>query len=180
MHKLSLFSRAALIVAAQSLASAAPASAQPREYGFAEIAADMAFGFCPLFLAGQFPLTSPELAARGFAAEIQKQANSRVGELQVVSVKRAEGEITFGGAPAKVCTVVIMGSGRDAALAHLREAMSYGGLDFKPVAHNGPQIEGLTVEAFKAPIEGQFLNLQLIRGGGPTPMVMAQMYVTEE
>ena len=180
MDKRSLFTRAALLAAVASLAAAAPAGAQPREYGFSEIAADMAFGFCPLFLADEFPLTSPELGERGFATAIQKQANPRFGELQTVSVKRAEGEIGFGGSPGKFCSVVIMGTGRDAALAHLREAMSYTGLDFKPAAQNGPQIEGITVEAFKASVEGQFLNLQLIRAGGPTPMVMAQMFVTEE
>jgi hypothetical protein len=180
MHKLGFFTRAALLAAAASLAPASSAAAQPRQDGFSEIAADMAFGFCPLFLADEFPLTSPELGERGFATAIQKQANPRFGELQTVSLKRAEGEIGFGGSPGKFCSVVIMGTGRDAALAHLREAMSYTGLDFKPAAQNGPQIEGITVEAFKASVEGQFLNLQLIRAGGPTPMVMAQMFVTEE
>jgi hypothetical protein len=57
--------------------------------------------------------------------------------------------------------------------------MQMTGLDFKP-APSAAAPAGITIETFKAPVEGQFLNVQLIQGGGPTPMVSAQLYATEE
>jgi hypothetical protein len=158
---------------------AAPVSAQ-REYKFDEIAADAAYGLCPLFLAGQFPLSSPQLAERGFGSAVQKQSHPRFGELQMVAVTRAEGEIAFGGAPGQVCMVVVTGAGRDAALARLRETMSFMGLPFEPVPHQGRQLEGVTVDTFKAPVEKQFLNVQLIQSKGPTPSVSAQLFATNQ
>lgn len=175
MGSLTSFAGAALALALL----AAPAAAQ-RDYKFDEIAADAAYGLCPLFLAGQFPLNAPQLAERGFAPTVQKQTHPRFGELQIVTVKRAEGEIAFGGAPGQVCMVVVMGPGRDSALVRLRETMSFMGLPFASVAHQGPQIAGVTVDAFKAPVEGQFLNVQLIQAAGPTPSVMAQLFATNE
>ena len=48
----------------------AAAAAQVREQPIDEVAADLAYGFCPLFLAGQFSLTGPELAQRGFGKTV--------------------------------------------------------------------------------------------------------------
>jgi hypothetical protein len=158
---------------------AAPASAQ-RDYKFDEIAADAAYGLCPLFLAGQFPLTSPQLAERGFGSAVHKKSHPRFGELQIVAVKRAEGEIAFGGAPGQVCMVVVTGPGRDTALARLRETMSFMGLPFKPVPHQGPQLAGVSVDTFRAPVERQFLTVQLIQATGPTPSVSAQLFATNQ
>jgi hypothetical protein len=180
MHAPSHFARAATAAAAAALTLSAPAAAQPRQYGFAEIAADLAYGFCPLFLANQFALDAPQLAERGFAKTVHKQPSPRFGELQLVSVTRAEGEIGFGGVPGQVCTVIVMGSGRADALAHLRKTMPYMGLPFAPAPVPDPKTEGVTVEAFKAPVENQFLNVQLIEAAAPTPMVMAQMFATNE
>ena len=168
-----------LLAAACAVLLPAAAGAQAREYSAEEIASDLAYGFCPLFLAGQFPLTSPQLAERGFGPAIQKQPHPRVGEMSLVSAKRADGEIAFGGAQGKVCTVVVMGEKRDAALAKLRETMSWTGLNFEPTPHTGPQIPGVSVETFKAPVEGQFLHVQLIQASGPTPMVSVQLFATE-
>jgi hypothetical protein len=159
--------------------AAAPASAQ-REYKFDEIAADAAYGLCPLFLAGQFALDAPQLAERGFGTAVHEQTNPRFGEIKLVTVKRAEGEIGFGGAAGKVCMVVVTGAGRDAALGRLRDTMSYTGLSFAAVAHRGAQSSGVTVEAFKAPVEAQFLNVQLVKAEGPPPAVVAQLFATDE
>ena len=166
--------------AALAVASLATSASGQRTYKFDEIAADAAYGLCPLFLAAQFPLTSPQLAERGFGTTVQKQTHPRFGELQTVTVKRAEGEIAFGGAPGQVCMVVVVGPGRDAALVRLRESMSFMGLPFKPVPHQGPQIAGVAVDTFKAPVQGQFLNVQLIRAAGPPPSVMAQLFATNQ
>ncbi|HEU0135390.1 MAG TPA: hypothetical protein VFR28_11255, partial [Allosphingosinicella sp.] len=103
-------------------ASAAPAAAQVREQPIGEIAADLAYGFCPLFLAGQFSLTGPELAQRGFGKTIVKQPHPRVGEMSLVGAKLPDGQIQFGGASGKACTVIVSApkSTRAAVLAKLR------------------------------------------------------------
>lgn len=164
-------------VAGCALLLAPAASAQPREYEVAEIAGDLAYGFCPLYLANIFPLDSPQLAERGFSPKVAKQAHPRFGELQMVSARRADGEIAFGGVAGKICTVVVTGDKRSAALAKLREAMSWGGLDFKPTPNTGATLPGVTVETFKAPVDGQMLYLQLIEASvGPAPSVVAQLF----
>jgi hypothetical protein len=169
---------AAAITSALLLPSGA--SAQPREYSVEEIAGDLAYGFCPLFLANSFSLTAPELAERGFSPAIAKQQNPRFGQIEVVTAKRADGEIAFGGAAGKVCTVVVGGDKRGAALAKLREAMSWTGLDFKPAPPVGAKLPGVTIETFKAPVAGQMLVLQLVEAGAPTPSVIAQLFATQE
>ncbi|HEX8224376.1 MAG TPA: hypothetical protein VF605_11225 [Allosphingosinicella sp.] len=168
--------RLRLTAAACALLLAPSASAQPRTYDVAEIAGDLAYGFCPLFLANAFPLTDPRLAERGFSAAVAKQPNARFGELQMVNAKRADGEVAFGGVPGRICTVVIVGDKRSAALARLREAKAWTGLDFKPAPHTGAKLPGVTVETFKAPVDGQVLVLQLIEAGGATPSVSAQLF----
>lgn len=169
--------RSLVIAAAWSALLLPPsASAQPRTYEVAEIAGDLAYGFCPLFLANAFALDDPRLAERGFSPAVAKQANPRFGELRMVSAKRPDGEIAFGGVAGRVCTVVVTGDKRAAALARLRESMSWTGLDFKPAPHTGAKLPGVTVETFKAPVDGQMLVVQLIEAGGATPSVSAQLF----
>ena len=170
--------RPALVSAAASvlLLAATGLEAQPRTYEVAEIAGDLAYGFCPLFLANAFPLDDPRLAERGFSPAIARQANPRFGGLQMVNAKRADGEVAFGGVPGRICTVVVTGEKRGEALAKLREAMSWTGLDFKPAPHTGAKLPGVTVETFKAPVDGQMLVLQLIEAGGAVPSVSAQLF----
>jgi hypothetical protein len=155
-------------------------SAQEREFSIEEIAADLAYGFCPLFLAGQFSLTGPELAERGFGTTIAKQPHPRVGEMSLVSAKRADGEVAFGGASGKACTVIVTGPKREAVLARLRDNMAFTGLPFEPTANVGPELPGVTVETFKAPIEAQMLYVQLAQTGGPQPAVAAQLFAMDK
>jgi hypothetical protein len=168
-------------LAALSLLLASTAgAAQAREFAIDEIAADLAYGFCPLFLAGQFPLTSPELAERGFGPKIVKQPNPRVGEMSLVSAVRPDGEVAFGGASGKACTVIVSGPKREAVLARLRDNMSYMGLDFQPTANIGAELPGARVETFRAPVEGQILYLQLIQASAPQPTVVAQLFAMDK
>ena len=172
--------RIPLLAVAASLLLPAAAPAQQRAYAFEEIASDLAYGFCPLFLANQFSLTAPELAERGFGKEIRKQPDARFGEIELVMLARADGQIGFGGAPGKFCTIVIVGEKRDATLSRLRSAMTLTGLDFKSTPPPEPEVPGVSVETFKAPVEGQTLFVQLIRKEGPTPMLVAQLFAMEE
>lgn len=117
-----------------------------------EEAADLAYGYCPLYLAGRFSLTGPLLESYGFGKTIQKQPHPRVGEMEMVTSKRSDGELAFGGAAGKACTVVVSGPQREAALARLRTSMAFMGLDMKPAANPGPDVTGVAVETFKAPM----------------------------
>ena len=179
--------RLALIVA---LAIAAPAAAQPgttsllRQQPIDEIAADLAYGFCPLFLAGQFSLTGPELEQRGFGNTVSKHPHPRVGEMSLVGAKLPDGQIQFGGAAGKACTVIVSATKptRGTVLARLRSHMAFMGLDFKP-ANLGPSVPalaGATIETFRAPVEKQFLYLQHIQTDGPAGVVVAQLFATDQ
>jgi hypothetical protein len=171
----------AFALAAVGLLASPAAAAQERVVPLAEIASDLAYGYCPLFLAGQFPLTgNPKLTAFGFGSVIEKRQDARFGEYQTVTLKRADGEVAFGGASGKACSVVIAGAQRQAALAKLRETMSWMGLDFKPVPNAAAAPAGVTVETFRAPVDAQFLNVQLIQIAGATPAVVAQLYATDK
>jgi hypothetical protein len=169
------------LAAAFLLPSAAPAQpkpgqAQPPQGDLAEIASDLAYGVCPLFLAGRFPLTAPVLAQQGFGTAIQKRSHPSFGELQMVVARRNDGEIGFGGAAGKVCVVVATGGKREAALAKLRGNMFATGFAFEPVPHSGPEFPDMTVETFRAPVKDQAIYLQLIQARGATPSVTAQIF----
>lgn len=174
----------ALLTSAMAVAVAsAPARSQVREQPIDEVAADLAYGFCPLFLAGQLSLTGPELAERGFAKTIARQPHPRVGEMSLVEARLPEGRIAFGGAAGKACTVIVDApKARTAVLARLRSNMAFMGLDFKPAASPGPSVPSLagsTVETYRAPVEKQFLYLQHIQMPGPAGPVAAQLFATD-
>jgi hypothetical protein len=145
-----------------------------------EVAADLAYGLCPLFLAGALPLTSSELTDRGFSATVSKQPHPRFGELSMVGAKRPDGDIGFGGAPGKVCTVAVQGPRLPAVLARLKSAMALMGLHFTPARNLTPDVPGISVQTFSAPVDKQILYLQLIDAGGPKPAVLAQLFVMDK
>jgi hypothetical protein len=103
--------------------------------------------------------------------------------MSLVRAKRPDGEIAFGGAAGKACTVIVTSRSRAAVLARLKANMSFMGLDFKPAPNPGPSVSvpDATIETFKAPAEAQFLYVQLIQMGGPagTGPIAAQLFVTE-
>jgi hypothetical protein len=145
-----------------------------------EVAADLAYGLCPLFLAGQLPLTSSELGDRGFSSTIHKSAHPRFGEMSIVEAKRPDGELGFGGVSGKVCTVVVQSAKHAAVLTRLRSAMTLTGLAFSKVPNVSADVPGATVETYSAPVEKQRLYLQLIEAGGSTPVLAAQLFVMDK
>ena len=168
------------VLAACALLLPAAAAAQDAQPPIEEIAADLAYGYCPLYLAEQFPLAdNPKLTGFGFGA-VTTQQDPRYGAVTTVSAKSADGDLVFGGAPGKTCTIAATGRKRDAVIAKLRQSMSYMGLDFKPVPNVTAGVPGFTVETFKAPVEAQFLFVQLIQGTTPVPTVSAQLFVTDK
>lgn len=177
-----IFTAASAAFVAAAL-TAAPAAAQPaRLQPIGETAADLAFGLCPLFLSGQLALNSPELAQRGFGTTVLRQAHPTMGAISLVSAKLPDGEIAFGGASGKACTVVTNSKTPAAVLATLHTNMAFMGLDFKPAPAPGPAVAGIKpqwVETFQAPVENQILYVQLVRMGGASGNgpVVAQLFV---
>lgn len=160
--------------------AASPASAQwgERTFSIQEIAADLAYGFCPLYLSSQFPLTdNPMLAERGFGKEVTRSPDVRFGEVEQVKAVKPDGTAAFGGVSGQVCNVTITGADGDAVLARLKSNMPFLGIPMQPDAtHSGEQ-----VEAFKGAIqEGQVLHIQLARTGDAGKTIVAQLYVTPE
>jgi hypothetical protein len=172
---------AVALAAAAALLLAPPSVAELRAgQPVDEVAADLAYGLCPQFLAGALPLTSSELTDRGFSATVSKQPHPRFGELSMVGAKRPDGEIGFGGAAGKVCTVAVQGPKLPAVLARLKSSMRLMGLPFTATRNLTPDVPGIKVETFKAPIDKQILYLQLIDAGGPKPSVLAQLFVMDK
>ena len=58
--------------------------------------------------------------------------------------------------------------------------MSFMGLPFEATANVGPELAGVSVETFKAPVEGQILYVQLVQADGPTPVVSAQLFAMDK
>ncbi|HEX8578873.1 MAG TPA: hypothetical protein VF655_04675 [Allosphingosinicella sp.] len=168
--------RISFFAAAAALLAAAPAVAQPRVYSPEEIASDLAYGFCPLFLAGKFPLNSPQLAERGFGTKVTTESHPQLGEMGLVAATYPGGEIAFGGASGRMCRVILTGPKRDAALKQLKDTMSYTGLPFQPTPNVGEDVPGMTTETFKAPIEGGTLYVQLIDAREASNMISAQLF----
>lgn len=168
------------LLASAALLLPAAASAQSNVRPIDETAADLAYGLCPLYLAGQLALDDSQLADRGFGSRVETQQNARFGTLEMVDAALADGEVAFGGAKGQVCQVVVRGPNREAALATLHKNMAYMGLDFQPATLDGPAVPGVTVETFRAAVEGQSLYVQLIQGGGTTPVVIAQLFAMDK
>jgi hypothetical protein len=170
----------ALLMAAALAVAPPPAAALRAEQPIEEVAADLAFGLCPVFLAGQFPLTSSQLAERGFSTNVQTAVHPRFGEMNVVEATRPDGKLAFGGAAGKVCTVVVQSAKREAVLTKLRSSMSLTGLAFAKIANLTPDVPGITVETYSAAVDKQRLVLQLIQAGGPTPVLAVQLFGIEK
>jgi hypothetical protein len=173
------FSIAALLAAISGPAAASAEDASPfgpRAFTIDEIASDLAYGYCPLFIAGQFGLDAPALAERGFGSKVETAPDQRFGEISMVTAERTDGRIAFGGASGKACVLVIDGPQREAALTAMRDRMEWTGLAFEKTDNTDPAIPGVTVETFKAPTDGQFLYVQLVQVGSTNPLVSAVIY----
>lgn len=166
---------------------AIPASAEEppdwtkREFTTPEIAADLAYGLCPLFLAGQLDLEANYLLEeRGFASKVKLRQVEPHGEIGEVTAIRPDGSIHFGGAPGRLCNVTVNGTSRDETLDRLRSHMMLMGLVLQPDPANSGTFGATTIEAFAGPAENQILHVQLGVTEVPVPSVIAQLYVTDE
>jgi hypothetical protein len=173
-----LFSSSALALA---LLLPQAAAAQSNVRPIDETAADLAYGLCPLYLAGQIELTDPQFADRGFGTKIVTSQNARFGEIRMIEAKLADGDVAFGGAPQKTCSVIVGGPKRAAALARLRDSMALMGLEFAPDPANTGIRSGARLETFKAKADAtSYLYVQLIDTDTPMQMVSAQLFVMDQ
>ena len=178
-----MLGRAALIAAALLDSPAASAQGMPSQADkpLDEIAADMAYGFCPRLLGGLLSVESnAEVTGYGFGKDVLKQQHPTRGEFKTVKLDRPEGRVVFGGAAGQACQVVVSGGSEAATLKRLRESMSFMGLPFELVPNPTAVPAGMTAETFKAKVDAQTLYVQLIQQAGPPASVIAQLYVTEE
>ncbi|HWT11766.1 MAG TPA: hypothetical protein VN231_03355 [Allosphingosinicella sp.] len=171
-----------LALAAALLAFAAAAPAQDAPPPIEEVAADLAYGYCPLYLAGQFPLTgNPRLERFGFGGAVATAQHPRAGTIETVSAAHRDGEVAFGGAPGSLCNVTVGGPRGEAVLARLRRDMSLTGIQFAPDPGQSGERGGVAVESFKGRVAPRaMLHVQLLRMGGATPVVAVQLFATEE
>lgn len=158
---------------AVALFAAAPAAAAAVDGpGIEEVAADLAYGYCPLFLAGRFPLAgNPQLERFGFAPEITAAEAPRIGRIETVTARRPDGEVGFGGAPERLCNVTFRGPAREAVLARLRRDMPMMGIAFAPDPAQTGDRGGVAVETFKGRADSTtMLNVQFLQLGGAAPI----------
>ena len=161
------------------LPAAVGAQGWTRTYATDEVAADASYGLCPLFLAGQFQLSDNSmLAERGFGDKVTRTPNARFGEVVQVTRKANDGTVTFGGVSGKVCAVTITGANLDKIYLRLRKDKALTGIAFLPDSGQSGQKGAALIEAFKAQVEEQKLNLLLIRIKQPTPMIVVQLFGT--
>ncbi len=174
--------RALIAILAGSLALspvAAGAEGWTRTYTTDEVAADLAYGFCPLYLADQFPLTgNPRLTERGFGGKVINTVEPRFGQIAQVSRLTTDARLAFGGIAGKVCSVTITGKDLDKIYARLVRDKKLTGIAFAAAPRQSGQKGAALIEAYKALVEGQVLNLQLIRMKQPTPTIVVQLFGT--
>ena len=172
--------------------ASAPAAAQeqpapsPAAVALPVLAADLAYGFCPMLMNGDASLNAnADLIALGFPATAQAVTNARLPDFALLGQTTASGEVTVGGIPQSMCEVSVIGEQAEAALVTLRSGLSDLGLALEPDAANSgpvPQGNGI-VEALKMPLpEGGVVRVQFLRAslGSGAPLASFQIMFQEQ
>lgn len=174
----------AALAAAAIAATPAAAQAFDNKRPMGETASDAAFGFCPLFLAGQLALAdNQDLVSRGFSATPTTATDPRFGDVQSVEASFPEGKVAFGGVSEKTCSVTISGPGRAAAAKAVKDAMDLFPVALTADAANSGKRGGADVEAFSAlaPGTGTFhMLIVTMPDDAPAPVTAIQFYMTAE
>ncbi|MCW3836532.1 hypothetical protein ACFQ1E_10085 [Sphingomonas canadensis] len=162
----------------------ATAAAQSNVRPVDETAADLAYGLCPLFLAGQLTLDDPQVSDRGFSDQIETIPDEGLGDFQAVKANLADGDVLFGGANGNRCVVTVRNTTADrlaAVWATLHKNMAYSGLPYKLDPKSSGEEGSDKVETWRADLgTGQFLYLALVSSGGRIPLVSAQLFLRDE
>jgi hypothetical protein len=165
------------ILAGAAMFAALPVAAQvAKPDSVTEAARDGVFGFCPLFLAGQFALKdNAQLTMRGYSATPVAGVSSKWGATETVSASFTDGDVQFGGAPGKVCSVTITGTARAAAAKAVRGDLSpFAQFDMKADPANSSTRPGVAIEAFAGRIDATtVLHLFITTMDAPNPPATA-------
>jgi hypothetical protein len=169
---------------AAALLALPTASAQSVPDTLDGVVTDLAYGYCPLFLAGQFPLTgNPKLTELGFTGAEQSAPNARFGSLKFVGQKRDGVDLSFGGVPDKVCQVNVIGAGAPAMLAKVRAKLNMLPYDFKPdTANSGRGANGASAETLMAKIDATtVMRVQFVQGSVQgSPIAGVQIFFMDQ
>ncbi|MBO9715213.1 hypothetical protein [Sphingomonas sp.] len=159
----------ALGAALLPLGAAASAQEAPGQ-GIADLAATLAYQLCPDYLAGRVRIEgNPQLTSLGFAAQIIRSANPQMGTMEIRSAVRDDGEVSFGGAPGKLCQVNVYGAKASAALDRFRAGLVSLPYKFEPdPANSGQRANGATVDTRMTRIQDRgntlVLRVQFVQG----------------
>ncbi|NIJ22380.1 hypothetical protein FHS95_004095 [Sphingomonas naasensis] len=164
------FAAAALLVAPAATAQSIPGTVEG-------IVGDLAYGYCPMYLAGEFPLVgNDQLKKLGFTGAPNSTSSPGVGSLTFVSQKRDGITITFGGVPDQLCQINIVGPGAPSVLEKVRAKLSLLPYDFKPdPANSGTQANGSAEQLVAKVDDKTVLRVAFIRTtveGSPTTSIM--------
>ena len=176
-----MIGRIALAAAMLLVAPAATAQSVPETVD--GIVADLAYGYCPLYIAGEFPLVgNDQLQKLGFTGAPDSIPNQRFGSLTFVSQKRDGVEMSFGGVPDQVCQINVIGAGAPTVLDKVRAKLSLLPYDFEPdAANSGTQANG-SAETMMAKVDDKtVMRVAFVRGtvqGSPIAGIM--LYFMEQ
>ncbi|KTE80450.1 hypothetical protein ATE72_17835 [Sphingopyxis sp. HXXIV] len=167
-----------------ALCIASPHSAATvQEASLAELAVDIAYDKCPKLHDDEIKLDGPEIKALGFVGAPETRQHPRVGAMQILSLKRGDGEIVIGAATETAfCQVMVLGPQRETAHAALRANLGRLGIDFSPDPASSSANEYSTVEGLSArPEEGVTVGVQFINASGPRGQMAAfQVFITDQ
>jgi hypothetical protein len=166
-------------LAAGALLTPSAASAQGALPPVEDIASDLAFRYCPLFLANKFPLNdNTQLDGLGFEGEIKTQPNARFGEIQYRAQNRNGLQFSFGGTVGKICQVLVVGNGSASVDAAMRKRVSK---HFAPdPSETRVNTDGSRVETLMARVsENAVLKIQFVTRPSP-PTAGFQMFMTDQ
>ena len=142
------------------ICASAPAAAQeqpapsPAAVSLPVLAADLAYGFCPMLMNGEAALTAnADLIALGFPATAEPGGNARLPDFALLGQTTPSGDVTVGGISQSIGQISVIGEQAEAALVTLRSGLTDLGLALEPDAANSgpvPQGDGI-VESHEPP-----------------------------
>ena len=183
-----LLRAAALLLICASAPAAAQEQPAPSRAAISlpVLAADLAYGFCPMMMNGEAALTAnADLIALGFPATAEPGGNARLPYFALLGQTTPSGDVTVGGISQSICQVSVIGEQAEAALVTLRSGLTDLGLALEPDAANSgpvPQGDGI-VESLKMPLpEGGVVRVQFLQAslGSGAPMASFQIMFQEQ
>jgi hypothetical protein len=180
-----MLGRAAMI-AGLLLCAAAPAYGSPpmqdrpedRSIGFS--AANLAFIACLPYLAGNLKIADdPTLARFGLKGPVIPQDDPDFGPIELVVAKRKDGELSFGGAPGRLCRVSVRGADTAKVLETLRGNLYDVPTRLEPNPEFSSDNSNAKMEAYKGSLGDMKINFILEEARSPATAIV-HVFLTEK